>query len=62
MVEDDGYPGDDNASASADVPADATYSLLDRAKGGDREALEIRASLSVPTNVVARPREAIDTA
>jgi RNA polymerase sigma factor (sigma-70 family) len=49
MLEDDGHPRDDNASADADIPADATYNLLERAKGGDREALEVLFARHLPT-------------
>jgi RNA polymerase sigma-70 factor (ECF subfamily) len=36
-------------SMDADVPADATYRLLERAKGGDREALEVLFARHIPT-------------
>jgi RNA polymerase sigma-70 factor (ECF subfamily) len=36
-------------SADDEVPADATYSLLERAKGGDREALEVLFARHIPT-------------
>ena len=49
MAEDSGHPRDDTSSADADVPADATYSLLERAKGGDREALEVLFARHIPT-------------
>jgi RNA polymerase sigma-70 factor (ECF subfamily) len=48
MVEDSGHPRDNTASADADVPADATYRLLERAKGGDREALEVLFARHIP--------------
>jgi RNA polymerase sigma-70 factor (ECF subfamily) len=40
---------DDRLPSDAGVPADATYSLLERAKGGDREALEILFARHMPT-------------
>jgi RNA polymerase sigma-70 factor (ECF subfamily) len=40
---------DRDRSSAADAPADATYSLLERAKGGDREALEILFARHIPT-------------
>jgi RNA polymerase sigma-70 factor (ECF subfamily) len=40
---------DDITSADADVPTDATYQLLERAKGGDREALDVLFSRHIPT-------------
>jgi DNA-directed RNA polymerase specialized sigma24 family protein len=49
MAGDSRQPLDNAPSADADVPVDATYSLLERAKGGDREALEIRFARRIPT-------------
>ncbi len=49
MAEDSGHPRDDTVSADADAPADATYRLLERAKGGDREALDILFARHIPT-------------
>jgi RNA polymerase sigma-70 factor (ECF subfamily) len=49
MAEDSEHPRDNASSADADVPSDATYSLLQRAKGGDREALEILFARHIPT-------------
>jgi RNA polymerase sigma-70 factor (ECF subfamily) len=40
---------DGRMSMDADVPADATYRLLERAKGGDREALEVLFARHIPT-------------
>jgi RNA polymerase sigma-70 factor (ECF subfamily) len=45
MAEDPQQPRDD----AVDVPADATCNLLERAKGGDRDALEILFARHVPT-------------
>jgi RNA polymerase sigma-70 factor (ECF subfamily) len=41
-------PKHDDASA-ADTPADSTYDLLERAKNGDRDALEILFTRHIPT-------------
>jgi RNA polymerase sigma-70 factor (ECF subfamily) len=49
MAHHSGYPRDDPLSADADVRADATYSLLERARAGDREALEVLFARHVPT-------------
>jgi RNA polymerase sigma-70 factor (ECF subfamily) len=49
MTGDSRQPRGDGRSADADVPADATYRLLERAKGGDREALEILFARHIPT-------------
>jgi RNA polymerase sigma-70 factor (ECF subfamily) len=49
MAEDSAYPPDGNSSADADVPADATYRLLERAKGGDGDALEVLFARHIPT-------------
>ena len=48
MAEDSGRPRDDTSSADADVPADATHRLLERAKSGDHEALEILFARHIP--------------
>ena len=48
MAEDSGRPRDDTSSADADVPADTTDRLLERAKGGDREALEVLFARHIP--------------
>jgi RNA polymerase sigma factor (sigma-70 family) len=40
---------DESSPAGVDVPADATYSLLERAKSGDREALEVLFTRHIPT-------------
>ena len=44
-----GRPRDDASSADGNVPADATCRLLERAKGGDREALEVLVARHIPT-------------
>jgi RNA polymerase sigma-70 factor (ECF subfamily) len=49
MAEDSGHPRDDTPSADADVSADATSSLLERAKNGDRDALEVLFARHMPT-------------
>ena len=49
MAEDRGRSRDDTSSADADAPADATYQLLERAKGGDREALELLFTRHIPS-------------
>lgn len=49
MTEDSGIPRDDTLSAEADAPADATSQLLERAKGGDREALDVLFTRHIPT-------------
>jgi RNA polymerase sigma-70 factor, ECF subfamily len=49
MSEDSGHPHNDTSSADADVPADATYQLLERAKRGDREALDVLFTRHIPT-------------
>jgi RNA polymerase sigma factor (sigma-70 family) len=49
MAEDSGRSRDDIWSADADVPADATYRLLERAKGGDRDALDALFARHLPT-------------
>jgi RNA polymerase sigma factor (sigma-70 family) len=49
MAGDSPTPRDDARSADADVPADSTYHLLERAKGGDREALEVLFARHIPT-------------
>ena len=41
MTEDFRNQDDDGSSDDAQVPADATYQLLERAKAGDREALDV---------------------
>jgi RNA polymerase sigma-70 factor, ECF subfamily len=48
MAQDSRHARADPASADADVPADATYSLLERAKGGDRDALEVLFARHIP--------------
>jgi RNA polymerase sigma-70 factor (ECF subfamily) len=40
--------GDDASSDDAEVSADATYQLLERAKGGDREALDVLFGRHIP--------------
>jgi RNA polymerase sigma-70 factor, ECF subfamily len=40
---------DDRACAGAEPQADSTYRLLERAKGGDREALEVLFARHVPS-------------
>lgn len=49
MAQQSGHPRDDPSSADAHVRADATYSLLERAKAGDREALEVLFARHIPT-------------
>ena len=49
MTEDFGRQDDDRSSAEAEVPADATCQLLERAKGGDREALDVLFGRHMPT-------------
>lgn len=49
MAEDSGSPRNQPSSAGADVPADATYRLLERAKSGDHEALEELFARHIPT-------------
>ena len=49
MAEDSGHPTDGTSSAEPKVPADGTFSLLERARGGDREALEILFARHIPT-------------
>ena len=50
MAGDDSLQPRDNArSSDADVPADATYQLLERARSGDREALEVLFARHIPT-------------
>jgi RNA polymerase sigma-70 factor (ECF subfamily) len=49
MAEDSGPPPDDASSADADVPADTTCHLLQRAKAGDRDALELLFARHIPT-------------
>lgn len=49
MAADSLQPRDDVRSSDADVPADVTYQLLERAKGGDREALEVLFARHIPT-------------
>ena len=48
MTEDFRRQDDDRSSAEAEVPADATCQLLERAKGGDREALDILFARHMP--------------
>jgi len=49
MAEDFRYRRNGTSSADADTSADATYNLLERAKGGDREALELLFARHIPT-------------
>jgi RNA polymerase sigma-70 factor (ECF subfamily) len=49
MAQHAGGPRDDPSSADAGVRADATCSLLERARAGDREALEILFARHIPT-------------
>ncbi len=49
MAEDSGRHRDDTVSPDADGPADATYRLLERAKDGDREALDVLFARHMPT-------------
>jgi RNA polymerase sigma factor (sigma-70 family) len=48
VAQNSGHPRDDPSSADADVPADATYNLLERARAGDREALEVLFARHIP--------------
>ena len=48
MAEDSGRGRDDTASPDADTPGDATYRLLERAKDGDREALDVLFARHIP--------------
>ena len=48
MTEDFGKQDDDRLSAEDDVPADATFRLLERARGGDREALDLLFARHIP--------------
>lgn len=49
MTEDFRKQDDDASSHDAEVPADATYQLLERAKRGDREALDVLFTRHMPT-------------
>jgi RNA polymerase sigma-70 factor, ECF subfamily len=49
MADDSRQPRDEALPADADVPADATYQLLERAKRGDREALDVLFTRHIPT-------------
>jgi RNA polymerase sigma-70 factor (ECF subfamily) len=49
VTEDFSRQDDDRSSAEAEVPADATCQLLERAKGGDREALDVLFERQMPT-------------
>ena len=49
MAEDRGRSSDDTSSADADTPADATERLLERAKSGDGEALDLLFSRHIPS-------------
>ena len=49
MTEDFSRQDDDRSSAEAEIPADATCRLLERAKGGDREALDVLFGRHMPT-------------
>ena len=49
MAEDRGRSSDDTSSAGADTPADATERLLERAKSGDGEALNLLFSRHIPS-------------
>ena len=48
MAEDSRNRRDDTLPTHADAPADATYQLLERVKGGDREALEVLFTRHIP--------------
>jgi RNA polymerase sigma-70 factor (ECF subfamily) len=48
MNQDSGGQDDNRPSAPAEGPADETYRLLERAKGGDREALDVLFSRHIP--------------
>ena len=48
MSEDFRNQNDDASSDDAQVPADATYQLLERAKAGDREALDVLFTRHIP--------------
>jgi RNA polymerase sigma-70 factor (ECF subfamily) len=47
MAEDSGHPRD-ASPAGPDIPADATYCLLERARNGDRDALEVLFARHIP--------------
>ena len=49
MAEGSGHRRDDPSSPGADGPADATCHLLERARAGDREALELLFARHIPT-------------
>jgi RNA polymerase sigma factor (sigma-70 family) len=49
MTDDSGRQDTDRPSADAETPADATYELLERAKRGDREALDALFTRQIPT-------------
>ncbi len=49
MNEDTGRQNENRSSAEAGAPADATHQLLERAKGGDREALDVLFTRHIPT-------------
>jgi RNA polymerase sigma factor (sigma-70 family) len=48
VTEDFRRQDDDRSSAEAEVPADATFQLLERARGGDREALDVLFARHIP--------------
>jgi RNA polymerase sigma-70 factor (ECF subfamily) len=48
MAGDSRPPRDDARSSDADVPADTTYQLLERARAGDPKALEVLFSRHIP--------------
>jgi len=48
-MSEDSNSRDDDSSSDARVPADETYRLLERAKGGDREALNDLFARHIPT-------------
>jgi RNA polymerase sigma factor (sigma-70 family) len=49
MIEDFRKQDDDASSNEAEAPADATYQLLERARRGDREALDVLFTRHIPT-------------
>ena len=48
MLDDPGRSRHDSSPPDADVPADSTYELLERARGGDRDALEVLFARHIP--------------
>lgn len=49
MTDNFGAQDDDRSPAGAETSAEATYRLLERAKGGDRQALDILFARHIPT-------------